>query len=100
MNLNLNPDLDQQMNELADRAVTMAARGAFAWMREHGYDARAYINELTAALRTSVKAALPAALDDMKKALESRMDDAAELTFALSMGLAGVEAARTAVGAR
>lgn len=50
------------------------------------------------ALADELTAAIPEALDDVKEALDAHMGEAAVATFAASMRLAGIRAAKKVIG--
>ncbi|MDO8632787.1 MAG: hypothetical protein Q7R41_20080, partial [Phycisphaerales bacterium] len=71
-----------------------ALNGARSYLRAHNLTAT---NEaLSAALSRCMKAAVPAALADAKAAFDAHMPKIGEATFAASMRLAGIEAAKEA----
>lgn len=79
-------------SELVKVACTMAQKGAVEYLRA---------NKLTAApatlaecLTSAVKRYLPSAIRDAQEAMEAHMPKAAEQTFAASMVLAGIDAAK------
>ena len=82
------------MDKLADAAVMMAARGARQYLDVHKLAADPAV--LTECLKTRVKAAFPKALDEVRDAISAGMHAVAEQTFAASMRLAGIEAAKEA----
>ena len=75
-------------------ATRIAAESARRYLVAHKLIARPYA--LTACLASWVKLQLPIALKDAKEALDCGMGKAAEATFAASMILAGIEAAKEA----
>ena len=82
------------MDALADAAVMMAARGARQYLDTHKLTADPAA--LTACLKSWVKAKFPEALKDAKDAISAGMHAVAEQTFAATMRLAGIEAAKEA----
>ena len=86
------------MNPATERltvvATQIAAEGARRYLAAHNL--RTDTGTLARFLAFWVKQQLPAALADAKKALDCGMDKAAESTFAASMILAGIEAAKVA----
>lgn len=85
------------IENLGDYAANVAIRAAIAYMQRHGLTADPAA--LSEALRTRVKAALPQALADAKEALEAHMEQVAMQTFAASMAMAGIEAAKECANA-
>jgi len=79
---------------LGEAAAQIAMRAALQYLRAHGLEADPAA--LAETLRSWVKIKFPEALADVRKALEARMDKVAEQTFAASMALAGIEAAKEA----
>lgn len=82
------------MDALADAAVMMAARGARQYLDTHKLTADPAA--LTACLKSWVKIKFPEALKDAKDAISAGMHQMAEATFAATMKLAGIEAAKEA----
>jgi hypothetical protein len=80
--------------ELGEAAMMIAARAAAEYLRRHNLEADP--TALLETLRSWVKIKLPEALRAARTALEARMPQAAEQTFAASMALAGIEAAKEA----
>ena len=78
--------------QLANEAAKMAMRAADEYLRQHGLEEWNLID----CLRASVKARLPEALADTKQAFDAGMGEMAVATFAASMRLAGIEAAKRA----
>lgn len=91
---------DNAFSGLAQAAVSIAARGAAQWFITHPEAGAVDEATLVAYVREAVRRSLPAALRDAKDAIEARMPQVAEQTFAASMVLAGIEAAKAAVQAR
>ena len=79
---------------LAEAAMKIATRGAVAYLDKNHLQADA--SALAECLRSWVKIQMPQALKDAKEALAVGMGQVAEQTFAASMVLAGVEAAKEA----
>lgn len=80
---------------LAMMACRCATTAALAYIRQH----QLHLDDcgpLNACIAAHVKAAMPAALHDAKEAIDCGMRDVAEHTFAASMALAGIEAAKEA----
>lgn len=88
---------DCTVEALAEAAAAAAMRASVSYVKKQG-TARPDLDTWTAALRKHVKDALPAALEDAKAALECGMSSAAEQTFTASMVLAGIAAAKEALG--
>lgn len=84
---------------LADAAVMIAARGAAEYIRKHWHGLPPQ-SDLLPLLKEEVKAAIPQALDDAKQALEAHMTEAAEQTFAASMVIAGIAAAKAYIASQ
>ena len=80
---------------LTEVAATIAARSARIYLERHNLKAESP-ESLAESLRAMVKFRLPEALRDAKEALDCHMDKAAEATFATTMALAGIEAAKEA----
>jgi len=85
------------MDALADAAVVIAARGARQYLDVHKL--KADPAALTACLKSWVKIKFPEALNDAKAAISAGMHAVAEQTFAATMRLAGIEAAKEAARA-
>lgn len=85
------------MEALADAAVMMAARGARQYLDTHKLTADPAA--LTSCLKSWVKIKFPEALKDAKDAISAGMHAVAEQTFAATMRLAGIEAAKEAARA-
>lgn len=84
---------DAVTGALASTAATLAMQAAADYFRNF----RRFPTDLEAAavvVRTHLKAALPAALDDAREAIECGMGDVAVATFAASVRLAGIAAAK------
>lgn len=74
-------------------AADVAMRAAVAYLRNH--DLQADLGALAACLKVHVRAALPEAIADARAAIEAHMPSGiAAQTFAASMALAGIEAAK------
>jgi hypothetical protein len=82
------------MESLADAAVMMAARAARQYLDVHKLSADP--GALTSCLKSWVKIKFPEALKDAKDAIAAGMHAVAEQTFAATMRLAGIEAAKEA----
>jgi hypothetical protein len=85
------------MESLADAAVMMAARAARQYLDVHKLSADP--GALTSCLKSWVKIKFPEALKDAKDAIAAGMHAVAEQTFAATMRLAGIEAAKEAARA-
>ena len=79
---------------LARFAVDAAARSAVEYLKAHNL--KADPDALLSCIRSWCKIKLPEALRDAKDALDAGMSQAAEQTFAATMALAGIEAAKEA----
>jgi len=80
---------------LTEVAATIAARSASRYLERHNLKAESP-ESLAESLRAMVKFRLPEALRDAKEALDCGMGKVAEATFATTMALAGIEAAKEA----
>lgn len=87
------------MDAFVKAAADMAMRAAADYLHLNNLAASVNVSALIIALRKHVKDRMFAALDDTKAAFECNMRQAAEATFAASMKLAGIEAAKEATGA-
>jgi len=85
---------DASITSLGQYAAVTAMKAALAYLEQRGQLKTADTGKLSERLRHHVKAALPAALDDAKAAIDCGMSDAASLTFAASMAAAGIAAAK------
>lgn len=87
------------LDTLGTVAVGIAWKGARRYLAHEGRYTPALVNSkaLQDALARHVKAKLPEALQDAKEALECGMAQAAEHTFAASMALAGIAAAKEVI---
>ena len=72
----------------------VAMRAAAEYLARHSLTADPVA--LTECLKAHLKAALPIALADAKRALDARMEAVALQTFEASLALAGIEAAKEA----
>ncbi len=81
-------------DELIDRCIVIASRAAGEYLRVHKLQADP--GALAACLRSWLKIKLPEALAAAKQALDCQMHQAAEMTFALTIAEAGIEAAKEA----
>jgi hypothetical protein len=82
------------MDDLGKAAATIAMRAAAEYLSAHGL--KADTDDLTACLRSWIKAKLPEALADAKAALDCGMTEIATQTFGVTIALAGIEAAKEA----
>ena len=80
---------------LTEVAATIAAKSARIYLERHNLKAESP-ESLAESLRAMVKFRLPEALRDAKEALDCGMGKVAEATFATTMALAGIEAAKEA----
>lgn len=83
------------MTNLVDRAATIAIRAARAWAESHPeavVDLRGAL--FAECLRANLKIRLPEALRDAREAIDAGMGAIADTTFAASVALAGVDAAK------
>ena len=86
---------DAAMSSLTKAAVTIAMKGAAEWANKNDIIiGDAGLDRLLELLRLEVREALPEAYDDAKAALSAHMVEAAELTFAATMSIAGINAAK------
>ena len=81
-----------QTQSLGQAAFDIAARGACEYLKAHNL--RADIPALTQCVRSWCTVKMPEALQDARAAAEIGMVDVAEQTFAATMVLAGIEAAK------
>jgi hypothetical protein len=82
------------LDRLAHTAAQIAMQAAADYIRAHNLTPD--LDRLVEALRRAVKLRLFEAMDDARAALDAHMDALAEATFAASMRLAGIEAAKEA----
>jgi hypothetical protein len=82
---------------LATTAANIAARAAAEYLRQNNLTVD--LDRLSACLKTQCKARIMEAIRDAKEALDANMAQAAQMTVAASMALAGIEAAKEAVKA-
>jgi hypothetical protein len=82
------------MTDLANAAVTIATKAAGQYLKTH--DLVADPATLDACLRSWCKIKIGEAIADAKAAIECNMPQVAESTFAATMSLAGIEAAKEA----
>ncbi len=84
---------------LASVALRHALSGALAYFRKEGrMPTEAEAPALEAAFKEELDTTLPGALDDAKEALAANMTDVAVATFAASLRLAGIRAAKRVLG--
>ena len=81
-------------DSLVKFAVDAAIRGAVEYLKAHNLAADP--DALLSCVRSWCKIKLPEALRDAKDALDAGMSEVAEQTFAATMALAGIEAAKEA----
>ena len=81
------------LDTLANAAAEMAMRGFAEYAQTYMIEIDDY-EAATEVLRTHVKQSLPKALEDVRQAYESNMHQIGVSTFALSMRLAGFDAAK------
>jgi len=79
---------------LGEVATAAALGGAMEYLKAHRLTA--IPSDLRECLAAHVKAAVPKALADAKEAFAAGMPEVAEQTFAATMVLAGIEAAKEA----
>ena len=79
---------------LGEVATAAAYGGMMQYLKVHGL--AGVPSDLRECLAAHVKAAVPKALADAKEAFEAGMPGVAEQTFAASMVMAGIEAAKEA----
>lgn len=82
-----------EKNGLVDAAVTIGTRAAAEWFRSHP-EARRDDAAFAECLRANLKIRLPEALRDAKEAMDAGMSKIAETTFAATIALAGIDAAK------
>lgn len=87
------------IDALGTKAANLTAYGFRDYVHAHGITVTvADLDRAVVLLRTHCKAALFTALDDARDALSTGMDKVAEATFAATMRLAGIKAAKELVG--
>lgn len=79
-------------DNLATAAVQIATQGAMKYLEIHNMTANP--DALTYCLKSMCKIRLPQALAEAREAQECGMDQIATATFAATMRLAGIEAAK------
>lgn len=82
------------MEKLVDFAIGQAATAAREYLTVHNLKADS--GALADCLRAILKIRLPQALNEVREAMDLRMDKVAQATFVASMRLAGIEAAKEA----
>ena len=80
------------MQELVDKAIEIAFKGAFEYLECHKL--KADISTLSQVVKQWVKIKWPEAMADAKLALDANMTQVAETLFAAMMVQAGIEAAK------
>ena len=86
---------DQTTDRIVSTAATIAMKAAVDYCARNGVELTPdRINALVDALRRHVKAAFDEAIQGAREAIEARMDVIASATFAASMRLAGIDAAK------
>lgn len=92
----------QNIETLGVKAADIMMRGAVEFIRSRGLNpADVDLDAIVRELRSRSRAAVDEALADAKVALENpAMDKVAEMTFAATMKLAGIEAAKAVIGNR
>ena len=81
-----------KIDSLAKAGCEIAMRAAAKYVQENKLAPD--LEQLVSALKQHINDALPVALQDAREALECRMDAIAERTFAASMVVAGIKAAK------
>lgn len=89
-----------ETDKLAEIALVAAMKGADRYLARQAEEIRAGINreKLASRVRVCASEAIGEAMKDAREAIACRMPEVAEQTFLLSMGLAGVDAARAEIG--
>lgn len=90
--------IDTNMQALADGAVRIARDAAAEYLARHNQPYN--VQRLTDAFMLHVKPAIMPALDDFAEAYACGMRQIADVTFAASMRLAGIAAAKSISPAR
>jgi hypothetical protein len=85
---------DTTLKALADQAIRFAVNGSSDFLHSRGIDARQHVDALLPLLREEAGRAAAKALLDVREAVAANMHAVAEATFAASMKLAGIAAAR------
>jgi hypothetical protein len=86
--------MTETINSLGQMAGDIAARAAIKYLEIHGKLTPDVADRLAEPLSRHARQALPEALADAKEALNCGMVDVAKETFAASMVLAGINAAK------
>ena len=89
------------VEDLVERGMQTAVEGAIAWAESHDHtrdDLMERMDEFAMALKAEVATAFTEALKDAKDAFSAGMPDVASSTFAATMRLAGINAAKKAFG--
>jgi hypothetical protein len=79
---------------LADQAIRFAVNGAYDYLRTQGIDARKHVDALLPILREEAGRGAAVGIDDARAAFEANMPQVATATFAATMNLAGIAAAK------
>jgi hypothetical protein len=82
---------------LGTKAANMAITASVRWLQTQGWtidQIRAKAAYLSVALKSVVHAALDVAMNDAREAMACGMVDAAQATFAATMAIAGIDAAK------
>ncbi len=85
--------MTDSINTLGETAVKIAANAAHAWFAQHSAKPVS-LDAFCECLKANVKVYLPGALRDAREALEAGMYEVGQQTFAASMALAGIDAAK------
>lgn len=89
-----NLDTDTAVKGLGGAAAQIAMKAAAEYLHQHKLTAAP--EALEGCLRSWCRIKFPEAMADAKAALDAHMDDIATQTFAATMALAGIEAAKEA----
>lgn len=82
---------EQALEVMAAVVSDSAMRGAADWVKLHGVQVDDFVGAAEA-IRSEVRASLPAALDEAKQALESGLKNESVALLRASMVLAGIRA--------
>jgi hypothetical protein len=85
---------NDSLKALADQAIRFVVNGSSDYLRKHGIDPREHLDALLPLLREEATKGAAEALDDAAAAYAANMPQVAEQTFAATMLLAGVAAAK------
>ena len=92
-------DSHEHLDDLADHAISAAAAGLSAYMKDRGLTpSKSDWEPLTDLVRAKVKEAVPEALEDTRRALMARMPHHATAIFRSSMAVAGANAGKIYFG--